>query len=595
MKTIFVKSLLSITLMSPFITTMAATYQLQTAVNQKSSGIDKQSIDHATRTQDDFYQHVNGTWLKNTEIPADKARWGSFNQLQDQTVQQIQQIINSLSQKKSSENSVEGKISALYNSFMDEKTIEALGLKPLQPELIKIQKLQNKKDIASLLAHYERIGVSKPFGMGIDQDMKQSTIMIVQLGQSGLSLPDRDYYLKDDKKFVDIRQQYLKYIERMLTLTGDQQAAEHAQAILALETKIAQYQWTNVQNRDTAKRYNKYKLSELSTLVPSFDWETYLKETGVSGKVETIQVDQPSYFKGLNTLLAETPIQTWQIYFKWHLINDFAPLLSKAYATNSFNFYSTTLRDVKEQEPRWKRGVALVNGILGEGLGQLYVQQYFTADKKQRMDLLVANLIKAYDQSIDQLDWMSPATKIQARKKLTNLAIKIGYPKKWRDYSALRIEKNDVIGNSIRASEFEHNYELNKLGKPVDRAEWYMTPQTVNAYYNPSLNEIVFPAAILQPPFFNMNADDAVNYGGIGAVIGHEISHAFDDQGSQFDELGNMRNWWTEEDHKRFKEKTQALVNQYNAYEPISGYHVNGELTLGENIADNAGLAIAYK
>ncbi|EFP01891.1 hypothetical protein CRE_21708 [Caenorhabditis remanei] len=425
--------------------------------------------------------------------------------------------------------------------------------------------------------------------------MKNSTEMVAMLGQSGLGLPDRDYYLKNDAKFKKIRSQYLKYIEKTLSLAGDKQAAQHAQGILKLETQIAKIQWSNVQNRDVTKLYNIYKTQDLAKLSPKIDWQTYLEKQELSDKIKTIQVIQPSYFKGLSPIVDNTSLEVWKAYFKFHLVSDFSSLLSQAFVDNSFDFYSKQLREIKEQKPRWKRGVQLVEGTLGESLGQIYVKKYFSAEKKQRMEVLVQNLMKAYSQSIDKLDWMSPTTKVQAQKKLASFAVKIGYPNKWRDYSALEIKNNDLIGNVIRSREFEHQYALNKLGKPVDRDEWGMTPQTINAYYNASLNEIVFPAAILQPPFFDMDADDAVNYGAIGAIIGHEISHGFDDQGSQFDELGNMKNWWTAEDHRKFKEKTNTLVAQYNAYEPIKGYHVNGELTLGENIADNSGLAIAYK
>lgn len=597
MKPVFIKSLLCVALLAQLNQAWAnqPTPSQENSKAQKISGVDSQYIDKSIPLKDDFYDHINGIWLKNTEIPADKSRWGSFNLLHDQSVQHIHDIIEDLSKQSNQANSLKSKISILYNGYMDTKAIDALGMKPIQPELMRIDRIQNKKDLAILWAEYEKIGVDKPFGMGIMQDQKKSTEMIAALGQSGLSLPDRDYYLSEDQKFIDIRQKYLTYIETMLKLTGDTQATQHAKDILNIETQIAQYQWTNVQNRDVEKLYNIYSLDKLPELMPAFDWQSYLKDTGLAGKIDSIQIFQPSYFKGLNTIIEKTPLSTWKTYSKWQVINGSASLLSDNFEKTSFDFYSTTLRDVKAQEPRWKRGVALVNGFVGEGLGEIYVQKYFSADKKQRMEQLVANLIKAYDQSIDQLDWMSPATKVQARKKLSHLTVKIGYPNKWRDYSALQIKSNDLVGNSKRAAEFEYNYELNKLGKLVDRDEWHMTPQTVNAYYNPALNEIVFPAAILQPPFFNMNADDAINYGGIGAVIGHEISHAFDDQGSQFDELGNMRNWWTPEDHKHFEEKTQALIKQYSAFEPMPGYHVNGELTLGENIADNSGLAIAYK
>lgn len=563
--------------------------------DQKKSGIDHQYFDQNVKGNDDFYQHVNGGWLKNTEIPADKSRWGTFDILHEESLKQLHDIVDELSKQQLVEGSSEQKVASLYANFMDEKSIEALGIQPIQAEITNVDALKSKKDIAQLAAHFSRIGVTSPFDVGIDQDMKNSTEMVAMLGQSGLGLPDRDYYLKNDAKFKKIRSQYLKYIEKTLTLAGDKQAAQHAQGILKLETQIAKIQWSNVQNRDVTKLYNIYKTQDLAKLSPKIDWQNYLEKQELSDKIKTIQVIQPSYFKGLSPIVDNTSLEVWKAYFKFHLVSDFSSLLSQAFVDNSFDFYSKQLREIKEQKPRWKRGVQLVEGTLGESLGQIYVKKYFSAEKKQRMEVLVQNLMKAYSQSIDKLDWMSPTTKVQAQKKLASFAVKIGYPNKWRDYSALEIKNNDLIGNVIRSREFEHQYALNKLGKPVDRDEWGMTPQTINAYYNASLNEIVFPAAILQPPFFDMDADDAVNYGAIGAIIGHEISHGFDDQGSQFDELGNMKNWWTAEDHRKFKEKTNTLVAQYNAYEPIKGYHVNGELTLGENIADNSGLAIAYK
>lgn len=601
MKLGFVKSVLASAIMLSSAPVWAETTgqitQTTSAIvkDQKKSGIDHQYFDQNVKGNDDFYQHVNGGWLKNTEIPADKSRWGTFDILHEESLKQLHDIVDELSKQQLVEGSSEQKVASLYANFMDEQSIEALGIQPIQAEITNVDALKSKKGIAQLAAHFSRIGVTSPFDVGIDQDMKNSTEMVAMLGQSGLGLPDRDYYLKNDAKFKKIRSQYLKYIEKTLTLTGDKQAAQHAQGILKLETQIAKIQWSNVQNRDVTKLYNIYKTQDLAKLSPKIDWQTYLEKQELSDKIKTIQVIQPSYFKGLSPIVDNTSLEVWKAYFKFHLVSDFSSLLSQAFVDNSFDFYSKQLREIKEQKPRWKRGVQLVEGTLGESLGQIYVKKYFSAEKKQRMEVLVQNLMKAYSQSIDKLDWMSPTTKVQAQKKLASFAVKIGYPNKWRDYSALEIKNNDLIGNVIRSREFEHQYALNKLGKPVDRDEWGMTPQTINAYYNASLNEIVFPAAILQPPFFDMDADDAVNYGAIGAIIGHEISHGFDDQGSQFDELGNMKNWWTAEDHRKFKEKTNTLVAQYNAYEPIKGYHVNGELTLGENIADNSGLAIAYK
>ncbi len=561
-----------------------------------ASGIDAKNFDTTVRPQDDFYKYTNGTWLKTTEIPKDKSSWGAFYELYEQSLTQLHSIITQMSETKDlPKGSVEEKISYFYQSFMDEPTIEKLGLTPLDAEFAKIDGLSDKKQLAPLLAHFSLISVSSPLEFGIKQDDKDSTKMTVGLGQSGLGLPDRDYYLKNDAKLKDARLKYQAYAEKILSLSGDASAKKHAADIVKFETEIAKIQWTNVQNRDPIKTYNKVTINKLPLLTAHFDWDGYLNSSGLQGKTSEFIVSQPSYFKALGTVIDKTSLETWKAYLKLRVISHFAPDLSKVYVDEHFAFYGTTLSGTPENTPRWKRGVETVDGSLGEGLGKVYVDKYFPPENKAKMLVLVDNLIKSYQSSINQLDWMSPATKIEAQKKLSTLMVKIGYPDKWRDYSALEIKNDDLIGNEIRSSLFASQYEINKLGKPVDRAEWGMTPQTVNAYYNPSLNEIVFPAAILQPPFFDAKAGDAVNYGGIGGVIGHEISHAFDDQGSQYDEVGNLRNWWTKADHKNFAVKTKALVSQYSAYSPVAGYKVNGELTLGENIADNSGLAIAYK
>lgn len=560
------------------------------------SGISIENVDESIRVQDDFYTHVNGKWLKNTEIPADKSSWGSFNELAEKSLNQLHSIIDAESKKTDlPTGSIKQKIVDYYASYMDEATLEKLGITPLNPEFARIDAMKNKKELASLIAYLSMIDVGVPLELGIGQDSKDSTKVVAGLDQGGLGLPDRDYYLKDDEKLKTTREKYVAYIEKMLTMSGDVAAKKHAGEILALETEIAKIQWTKVENRDPVKTYNPLTLSKLKLLAPNFDWNRYLIDSTLKGKTPYLVIGQPSYVKGFDRLLAKTPLDVWKVYFKWHVLNGFASQLSKTYVDERFAFYGTTLRGVPENEVRWKRAVKTVEGKVGEGLGQLYVEQYFPAANKVRMEKLVDNLIIAYRQSITTLDWMGAASKKEAQKKLDKMVVKIGYPNKWRDYSNLEIKKDDLIGNTMRATRFESQRYINKLGKPVDREEWGMTPQTVNAYYNPSMNEIVFPAAILQPPFFNADADDAVNYGGIGAVIGHEISHGFDDQGSQFDEVGNLRNWWTKDDHKNFAAKTKALITQYNAYSPVKGYNVNGELTLGENIADNSGLAIAYK
>ena len=560
------------------------------------SGIESKHNDLSVKPQDDFYRHVNGTWLKNEKIPDDRSSSGAFYDLREATVPQLQTLIEGLTKQHAKHGSDAQKIADLYASYMDTAKIEALGLKPLDADFAKVAALKDKNQIPAFIAYLNFISVGAPFDIGIHQDNKDSTKYVLDVGQSGLGMPDRDYYLNnEDAKLKDTRAKYLAHIEKMLGMAGDKNAAKTAADILALETELAKVQWTKVELRDPIKAYNKIELTKLDALTPGFDWNAYLSTLGVQNKLESLIVSQPSYLTGFNKVLQETSLDTWKAYFKWNLLSSSASQLPKTYSDEHFAFFSTTLQGTPAQEPRWKRGVRLADSSLGESLGKMYVAKHFPAQNKQKMEKLVGNLLLAYQQSIDTLDWMSPATKKEAQTKLSTFMPKIGYPNKWKDYSALNINKGDTVGNLRNARKFASQVELNKLGKPIDREEWGMTPQTVNAYYNPEMNEIVFPAAILQAPFFDVKADDAVNYGGIGAVIGHEISHGFDDQGAQYDEKGNLRDWWTKEDHEKFAVKTAALVKQYSAFSPLPGYTVNGELTLGENIADNSGLAIAYK
>ncbi|MBC7500432.1 MAG: M13 family peptidase [Herminiimonas sp.] len=561
------------------------------------SGIDRSNFDASVRIQDDFYQSINGTWLKKTEIPADKSGWGAFLELRDATLPQLRSIIEDAARNPANvAGSEQQKIGDLFASFTDEARRDALGLEPLEAEFAKIAALTDKKQIPALIAHFSRIGVTTPYDITVHQDAKDATRYIADLSQSGLGLPDRDYYLKDDDaKLKESRAKYQAQIETMMAMAGHKSAATAARDIVELETRLAGAQWTKVQNRDPVKTYNRVELASLPTLAPGFDWKAYLGEAGIDGKISYLVVSQPSYLTGFSQALNDTPLETWKTYFSWHLLNSYAPYLSKSLVDQRFAFYGTVLRGVPQNEPVWKRAIRLEESVLGEALGKLYVARHFPPENKARMEKLVGNLLEAYRRSIDTLDWMSPATKKEAQAKLATFVPKIGYPSRWRDYAPLVIAKDDLVGNVRRANAFEYQRNIDKLGKPIDRQEWFITPQTVNAYYNPEMNEIVFPAAILQPPFFNGEADDAVNYGGIGAVIGHEISHGFDDQGSQYDGLGNLRDWWTKEDHARFSTKTAALIKQYGAYSPVAGYQVNGELTLGENIADNSGLAIAFK
>jgi predicted metalloendopeptidase len=557
-----------------------------------SSGLDPANMDTSVRAQDDFYQHVNGHWLATTEIPADKSSYGSFDMLYDKSIENLRSIIED-AQKAPASDVGQRKIGDLYASFMDEARLESLGIKPLQPELARIDGLKSIGDLAGFIAHNNVLGVDAPFGTNVHQDNKDSTKYVVDFSQSGLGLPDRDYYL--DAKLKDTRDKYQGHVERMLKLGGDANAKDDAAKVVALETEIAKIQWSKVENRNPIKVYNKVEVAHLDTILPGFAWNTYLADAHIAGKVDYVIVSQPTYFNSLAALIKSTPLPVWKTYFRWHLLHASAPFLSKAFVDENFAFYGTVLYGTPQIRARWKRGVRLVEGSMGEQLGQVYVTRYFPGDSKARVQQLVQNLLAAYKQSIATLDWMSPDTKQQALAKLAQFTPKIGYPDKWRDYSSLKIDRNDLLGNVNRADVFEYNRNINKLGKPIDRGEWGMTPQTINAYYNPEMNEIVFPAAILQAPFFDPNADDAANYGAIGAVIGHEISHGFDDQGAQYDGVGNLHDWWTKADHDAFAAKTKALVAEYSAFEPVKGYHLNGELTLGENIADNSGLAIAYK
>ncbi|NHZ42140.1 M13 family metallopeptidase [Massilia aquatica] len=561
------------------------------------SGIDVQYIDSSVRPQDDFFNYLNGVWLKKTEIPADKSSWGTFAQLRDDTLPQLRTLIEASQAAKNKKAGSEAqKIGDLYTSYMNEAKLEKLGYKPLAGELQRIRALREKKAIPALIAHLSQIGVSTPYGIYVGQDSRESTRYATYISQSGLGLPDRDYYLKkDDTKLADVRAKYERHIEKTLGMAGHKDAAGAAKAILALETALAEVQWSKVDLRDPVKRYNKVEIAKLGELTPGFDWKSALGAANIAGKTDYVIVGQPSYLAGFNQVLDKTDLATWKSYFEWHLLSSYSEYLSKDFVDADFAFFETVLKGVPENEPRWKTGVATVNTVLGEAVGKEYVAKHFPAERKARMEELVQNLLVAYKQSIDTLDWMGPETRKEAQAKLAKFRPKIGYPSKWRDYSALSVKQDDLVGNMMRARQFAYNRGINKLGKPIDREEWGMTPQTVNAYYSSTMNEIVFPASILQPPFFDMRADDAVNYGAIGAVIGHEISHGFDDKGSQSDGDGNLREWWTKEDRAKFQAKADMLVKQYSAYSPLKGYNVNGELTLGENIGDNSGVAIAYK
>jgi len=563
------------------------------------SGIDPDGFDHSVRPQDDLYQHVNGRWLLQTQIPGDKSNYGSFTALDDKARENIREIIEEAAKNPTDANSK--KSGDFYHSFMDVETIDKRGLEPLQEELRAISELDSKDALFRHLGYLQTVGVGGPVGFFVSTDAKDSTRYLAAIVQSGTTLPDRDYYLEDDEKYVKARAALKTHIATMFTLVGVPLAGGYAEKIVELETKLAKAQWTRTELRDANKRYNKYNVADLPNLTPTLPWNVFFEAAGVPD-LEEVNVLTPSFFEALEAIGDETGLDIAKAYLTFHLLDGAAPLLPKPFVDAHFEFHRKQLAGVPEQEPRWKRGVDATSGggagdfgVLGEVTGQLYVAKHFKPEAKQAMDKLVDNLLKAYEISIDDLTWMTDETKKKALEKLHKITPKIGYPTKWRDYSKLEIKPDDLVGNMKRSAQFEHQRMISKLGKPVDKTEWGMTPQTVNAYYNPSKNEIVFPAAILQPPFFNADADDAVNYGGIGAVIGHEISHGFDDQGSKYDGDGNLRNWWTIDDEKAFKELTGKLVDQYAGYEALPGKTLNGNLTLGENIADLSGMAIAYK
>ena len=566
----------------------------ETAVAPLESGVDLQYVDSSVRPQDDFYRYVNGKWLKEYKMPADKSRYGSFNALRDKSEKDVKGIIDDLAKNTFPIDSDEQKIGDLYRSYMDTQSIEKSGVHVLDSELAKIDNIENYDDLMAYMA-YADMYTDAPFGLFVFVDVKNSSEYITYISQSGLSLPDRDYYFKDDEKFVNIRNKYLTLIENMYELAGFDNPKASAKKVMEIETKIAAGHWTNVETRDNERAYNLKNLEQFKALMPDLNLDLWLKGTTLT-KIDKVVVNQPDYLQKLNTLIRSTSIDDWKTYFTWKLLDDSATYLPKVFDEENFKFYGTVLNGTTEQRPRWKRAISTVNRSVGELVGKVYVKSYFPPEAKHRMDSLIENLRTAYGESIKDLDWMSAETKKKALEKLHKFDPKIGYPSKWKDYSSLHVQKDKLYDNINAVTTWRINRNRSKLGKPIDRTEWGMNPQTVNAYYNPAKNEIVFPAAILQPPFFNLAADDAVNYGGIGAVIGHEMGHGFDDQGSKFDGDGNLNSWWTEKDREAFNKKTAMLIEQYNNFEVLDGSaHVNGELTQGENIGDLSGLTIAYK
>jgi putative endopeptidase len=564
----------------------------------------RQGMDPETRPQDDLFGHVNGRWLREAEIPSDRSSWGAFVKLADDAEQQVREIIEGLADRASGGD--EGvdedarKIGDLYTSFMDEARINKLGLRPVQPLLSAVDALRDVRDLAAFLGEFERVGGYGLFGSYVNTDDRDSDRYVLNIFQGGLGLPDESYY-RDDK-FAEVRDKYVAYLEKMLGLAGHDDPAGAAATILAIDTKLAAGHWERAETRDVQKTYNLTTAEELQQLCPSFDWHAYVTNLGGSGIdsdrviAETI-VRQPSYLEHLSRVLGEVPIEQWREWLRSHVLRAASPYLSDEFVEANFDFYGRTLNGTPELRARWKRGVALVEGGIGEAVGREYVTRHFPPSSKAQMDELVANLLEAYRQSITDLDWMGEETKRRAFEKLDTFRPKIGYPDKFRDYSALQVNPHDLLGNVAAASAFETDRQLRKIGSPVDRDEWFMLPQTVNAYYNPGTNEICFPAGILQKPFFSPDAHPAENYGGIGAVIGHEIGHGFDDQGAQYDGAGNLNDWWSADDKAAFELKSKALIEQYNGFSPreLPGEFVNGSLTVGENIGDLGGLTIGHK
>jgi putative endopeptidase len=564
------------------------------AAASRKSGLDLAGFDRAVRPQDDLYRFAGGAWLARTEIPPDRSNYGSFIILDDQAQEEVRNLVVSASKTPNrAPGSDPQKVGDYYLAYMDTERVESLGLAPLRSELARIDAISSPRDVARHIGHMQRLGVGHPFAWFTTPDSKNSSVYIGSLFQSGLTMPDRDYYLSPEEKYAQFRAKFAAYVEQMLARAGERNAKSAASRIAALETRIANYQWTKVQNRDPVKTYNPMSLPEYQKLAPNIDWLSFFD--GLGAPVQKLDVSQPTFITGIGQLVKTVPVADWRLYFKFQLLDDYAPVLSAQFADLEFDFHQRTLNGVQEPRPRWRRAVDSMDNNMGELLGRMFVEAHFPPEAKRRMLELVGNLIRAFDLSIDGLEWMSAATRAEAKRKLSKFTVKIGYPDTWRDYAAYSVRSDDLFGNVQRGAEFEIKRLIARAGGPVDKGEWLMTPQTVNAYYNSTTNEITFPAAILRPPFFDMDADDAVNYGGIGSVIGHEISHGFDDSGRQFDGDGNLRDWWTAEDGDRFRQRAGELEKQFAGYSVLDNRHLNGELTLGENIGDLSGMEVAFK
>lgn len=560
-------------------------------------GVNLDNMDRSVRPQDDFFQYVNGGWVEQNPIPSDRSRWGSFDELREAAEADVLAILHEAAADDAETGTLTQKIGDMFTAFMDAEAIEALGVTPLADDLAQIDALSDHEQLLAFWAGAAEHRRMAPFGYSISQDQGQSDQYITAMGQSGLGLPDRDYYVSDSERYEPIREQYVAHISQMFELAGllsGDQAQAAASRVYEVEHRIAQGHWTRVQNRDRTATYNRMTPAELAALAPDLDWARYLDDAGLSG-IDALVVRQPTYMQYVAGFYRDIDVADWQDYQRYHLLRMSAPYLSTAFVDAHFDFFGRTLSGQPEMRSREKRAVNAVDSVLGFAVGQLYVERHFQAEARERMDALVRNLLAAFEVAIDDLAWMTADTKVEAQAKLARLNTKIAYPDQWRDYDCLQISADDLLGNLARANRCEYERMMARLDQPVDREEWFMTPQTVNAYYSPTMNEIVFPAAILQPPFFNVEADDAINYGAIGAVIGHEITHAFDDQGRRSDGDGNLRDWWADLDEQQFRERADLMVAQFDAYEPIEGMNIQGALALGENIADLGGLTVSYQ
>ncbi len=559
--------------------------------------LDPANMDTSVDPHQNFYLYANGGWLKNNPIPPAYSRWGSFSELYDRNLNILHEIAEKAAADKTARKGSDSQlVGDLYYSGMDTTAIDRQGLTPLEPYFKAIESIKNTKELEGVIASLQRAGVNILFYFTSQQDLKNSEMMIASVHQSGLSLPDRDYYTKTDKQSREILGKYDSYVKNMFALLGDDEKTASAEAtiVMNMENRLAEASMTRVERRDPKATYNMMTTAKVNALTPGFSWNSYIRHFNLSG-VKRINIAQPKFIKEVGAMLKDVPLKDWKVYLRWHLINSMAPYLSSKFVDEHFSFYGTVLTGAKELQPRWKRVLQNIDGEIGFALGKLYVKEHFSPKAKARAEEMVHNLEAAFAERIKNLDWMSETTKRQALIKLKAIVNKIGYPDKWKSYRGLELDRGAYVLNMMRASEFNFNYEVDKIGKPVDRTEWGMTPPTVNAYYDPSMNEIVFPAGILQPPFFNPDADDAVNYGGMGAVIGHEMTHGFDDQGSQFDAKGNLKDWWTKQDASNFNRKADVLVKQFDSYTVLDSLHINGKLTEGENIADLGGVSISFQ